>query len=109
MSDKQYDGGTGATGKSWVCSNCGNMRWAGSVHHCPTHIGPANPLPKQAMTTKRDAVQPLPKNIDPVVLHYARLAMATMSTQTFEVFPDGAMCDRQLYDLFVEFKKRYKP
>jgi len=61
------------------------------------------------MTTKRDAVQPLPKNIDPVVLHYARLAMATMSTQTFEVFPDGALCDRQLYDLFVEFKKRYKP
>lgn len=53
-----------------------------------------------------DKIQPLPKTIDPMVLTYARLAMATMSTQTFEVFPDGALCDRQLYDLFADFKAK---
>lgn len=56
-----------------------------------------------------DRIQALPKRIDPLVLQYARLAMATMSTQTYEVFPDGAMCDRQLYDLFARFKDRLRP
>ncbi len=51
----------------------------------------------------RNTIQPLPKCINKRALFFARLAMATMSTQTFEVFPDGALCDRQLYDLFVKY------
>lgn len=53
-----------------------------------------------------DRIQALPQRIDPLVLQYARLAMATMSTQTYEVFPDGALCDRQLYHLFEQFRAR---
>lgn len=54
-----------------------------------------------------DKIQQLPKRIDPLVLKYARLAMATMSAQTFEVFPDGALCDRQLYALFAQFRREF--
>lgn len=53
-----------------------------------------------------DTPQPLPLHIDQEVLKFTRLAMATMSTQTYEVFPDGALCDRQLYNLFIEFKQQ---
>lgn len=43
-------------------------------------------------------------DIDQLALLYARQATATLSAETIEVFPDGAICDRHLYDLFVMYR-----
>jgi hypothetical protein len=51
-----------------------------------------------------DEVQKLPKDINMLTLKYARLITATMSAQTLEVFPDGALCDRQIYNLLDTFR-----
>jgi rubrerythrin len=31
----------GNSATAWSCGKCGNLIYAGSVHHCPTGLGPA--------------------------------------------------------------------